>query len=199
MTLNRHLPSRKKDIMDERGGTPAIEPLPTRRRMLAGIGAALGVVATVPAAMGVAQAPSMQEPPSNPADQARTSLHQEVAFKATPQRLCDLLLDSKLFAAFTGMPAEIDRKPGGTFKTFGGLIEGRNIEIVANQRIVQAWRPASWGPGVYSIVHFEFKPQGAITVIVLDHTGFPEGKYDRLDSGWPQRYWEPLRKYLSLS
>ena len=38
-------------------------------------------------------------------------------------------------------------KPGGTFKTFGGLIEGRNVELIPGQRIVQAWRPASWDPG----------------------------------------------------
>ena len=48
---------------------------------------------------------------------------------------------------------------GGAFTTFGKLIEGRNIELVPNQRIVQAWRPASWEPGLYSIVRFELKPR----------------------------------------
>jgi activator of HSP90 ATPase len=182
--------------MHEKSSSTPVEPLPTRRRMLAGIATTFGVVAASPTTLGQTQAP-MPEPPSTPANQGRTFLHQEVAFKASAQRLFDLLLDSGLFAAFTGMPAEIDRKPGGIFKTFGGLIEGRNVEIVANQRIVQAWRPASWDPGVYSIARFELKPLGAETVIVLDHTGFPEGKYDSLNSGWPQRYWEPLRKYLA--
>jgi uncharacterized protein YndB with AHSA1/START domain len=190
---------RKKDIMHERRISPAVEPLPTRRRVLTAIAAGIAVVTAGRIGLGQTQAKPMQDEPSTPANQGRTSLHQEVAFKATPQRLFDVLLDSKIFAAFTGMPAEIDRKPGGAFKTFGGLIEGRNIEIVANQRIVQAWRPANWDLGIYSMVRFELKPQDGITVIVLDHTGFPEGKYDGLDSGWPQRYWEPLRKYLSQS
>lgn len=189
--------NRKKDIMQEKSSSTPLEPLPTRRRMLAGIAATLSVVAARPIALAQTQAPPMQEAPSSPANQGRTFLHQEVAFKASPQRLFDLLLDYKLFTAFTGMPAEIDRKPGGLFKTFGGLIEGRNVEIIANQRIVQAWRPASWDPGIYSIVRFELKPLGAETAIVLDHTGFPEGKYDSLNSGWPQRYWEPIRKYLA--
>jgi activator of HSP90 ATPase len=139
----------------------------------------------------------MQEPPSTPANQGRTFLHQETAFKASPQRLYDLLPDSKLFAAFTGMPAEIHRKPGGAFTTFGGLIVGRNIKTIPGQRIVQAWRPTHWDPGVYSIARFELKPQGSETVIILDHTGFPEGKYDSLNAGWPLRYWDPLRKYLA--
>ena len=183
--------------MHEKRTSPTVEPLPTRRRMLAGIAATLGGVTAGPSILAQTQATQMQEVPSTPANEGRTSLHQEVAFRASPQRLFDLLLDSKLFATFTGMPAEIDRKPGGFFKTFGGLIEGRNVEIVPSQRIVQAWRPSHWDPGVYSIVRFELKPQGSDTVIILDHIGFPEGKYDSLNAGWPLRYWEPLRKYLS--
>ncbi len=182
--------------MDERSSLPQLEHLPTRRRMLTGITVALGSVASVPIALCQTQAPPTKEPPSSTANQGRTSLHQEVAFKASPQRLDNLLLDSSLFAAFTGMPAQIDRKPGGAFTTFGGLVVGRNIEIIPGQRIVQAWRPTHWDPGVYSIVRFELKPQGAETVIVLDHTGFPEGEYDHLNPGWPLRYWDPLRKYL---
>ena len=184
-------------IMAERVGSPQTEQLPTRRRMLAGMTVALGSVASGSIALGQTQAPSMKEAPSSAANQGRTSLHQEVAFKASPQRLYDLLLDSNRFAAFTGMPAEIDRKAGGAFTTFGGLVVGRNVETIAGQRIVQAWRPTHWNPGVYSIVRFELKPQGAETIIVLDHTGFPEGEYDHLNPGWPLRYWDPLRKYLA--
>lgn len=79
---------------------------------------------------------------------------------------------------------------------FGGMIVGRNVELVPNQRIVQAWRPTHWDPGVYSIVRFELKAQGPGTLVVLDHTGFPEGEFDHLDLGWRSHYWEPLKKYL---
>jgi hypothetical protein len=34
-------------------------------------------------------------------------------------------------------------------------------------------------------------------VVVLDHTGFPKGDYDHLFSGWGERYWDPLHKYLA--
>src|SRR5262249_28340806 len=99
--------------------------------------------------------------------------------------------------AFTSMPAEIDPKAGGAFSMFGGLIVGRNVELVPNQRIVQAWRPASWDPGVYSIVKFELEAHGPRTTVVLDHTGFPEGSFRHLDSGWYGRYWEPLKRFLA--
>lgn len=79
---------------------------------------------------------------------------------------------------------------------FGGLIVGRNVELVPTQRIVQAWRPTHWNPGIYSIVRFDLKPDGPQTLIVLDHTGFPEGEFDNLAHGWKSHYWEPLAKFL---
>jgi activator of HSP90 ATPase len=106
-------------------------------------------------------------------------------------------LDSKQFGAFSGDAAEISPEAGGTFSMFGGRIVGRNIELVPNQRIVQAWREASWGPGVYSLVKFELKEQGSKTKVVLDHTGFGEGDFEHLNPGWKMRYWDPLEKFLA--
>ena len=79
----------------------------------------------------------------------------------------------------------------------GGRIEGRNIELIPNRRIVQAWRPASWPAGVYSLVRFELAARGAGSRLVLDHAGFTEDKWEGLNSGWPKMYWEPLQKYLN--
>jgi activator of HSP90 ATPase len=130
------------------------------------------------------------------------SLRQEVVLKAVASRIYDALLDSKKFSAFTGgAPAEIDREAGGAFSCFGGVITGRNIELVPNQRIVQAWRVGIWPEGTYSIVRFELQPQGSETRVVLDHVGFPDGMRAHLngeepDGGWHRQYWEPLRKYL---
>jgi activator of HSP90 ATPase len=171
----------------------------TRRRALGAAAAALAFQAAALSALAQqpAQAPSMQEKPATGPNATRTSLHQEIALNAPLEHVFNLLMDSKLFAAFTGMPAAIDPKAGGAFTTFGGLVEGRNVELIPAQRIVQAWRPTSWDPGVYSIVHFELKAASTGTTLVLDHTGFPEGDYDHLDPGWHLRYWEPLKKYLA--
>ena len=170
----------------------------TRREMIAGVAAAalcgLAVGTNVWARAGQQQNP--KEAPSTAANQARTSLHQEIELKAPPQRIYEIILDSKQFAAFTGMPATIDPAAGGAFSMFGGMIVGRNVELIPSQRIVQAWRPTHWDPGVYSVVKFELKPQGSGTMLILDHTGFPEGEYDSLFKGWGLRYWDPLKKYL---
>ncbi len=153
------------------------------------------------AAGSISHAQSSQQPaeerPCTSPNQARTSIHYVLDFNASPERFYQTILNAKRFAEFSGMPATIDPSAGGAVLMFGGLIQGRNIELVPNRRIVQAWRPASWNPGVYSVVHFEFKPAGAGTSLTFDHTGFSSGLYDHLDWGWKNRYWGPLKKYFA--
>jgi activator of HSP90 ATPase len=168
----------------------------TRRQLIAGLATALGSLAVGSEALAnTQQAP--KEKPGAAADKIRTSLHQEITFNANPQRIYEALLASKQFSALTGLSAEIDPKGGGAFTMFGGLIVGRNVELIPNQRIVQAWRPTHWDPGIYSIVKFELERLGSETKVVLDHRGFPEGEFDSLNSGWKQRYWDPLKKFLA--
>jgi activator of HSP90 ATPase len=170
---------------------------PTRRHAIAVIAASVGTLSSATIAHAQTQQPSMVEKPATPEHKALTAIHYEIDFKPSPQRLYEAILDQKQFAAFSGMAATIDPTPGGPFSQFGGLIVGRNIELVPNQRIVQAWRPASWDPGYYSLVHFEFKPRAVETTLIFDHTGFPAGDYDSLDWGWHNHYWDPLKKFLA--
>jgi activator of HSP90 ATPase len=184
-------------MMDVIKGVEERTDKPTRRQMIVGGAIALGGLAAGSVRARSTPQQSKPEIQSTGADKTRTFLHQEVNFKATPQRIYEVFLDSKQFSAFTGMPADISQEAGGAFSVFGGMIVGRNVELIPNQRIVQAWRPASWDPGVYSIVRFELVKSGAQTKLVLDHTGFPEGDYGHLNEGWKERYWQPLEKYLA--
>lgn len=184
--------------MSERENSSALVAAPTRRKLIAGVAVALGALVSG-TAWGKAQEnqEKIREAQSTGVEGLLTYLHQEIDIKANRQRIYDALLDSKQFTAFSGAPAEISREPGGTFSMFGGLIVGRNVEMVPKERIVQAWRPAAWEPGIYSLVKFELKEEGSQTKIVLDHTGFPEGNFRHLDYGWHAHYWEPLKKYVA--
>ncbi|HXC56227.1 MAG TPA: SRPBCC domain-containing protein [Rhizomicrobium sp.] len=165
---------------------------PARREVLAGTVLALGGM------MSGARAETAPDG-DTPATHGRTSLHQDIDFDVVPHRIYDALLDDKQFAAFTGLPAKIDRAVGGALWMFGGRITGRNVELVPDQRIVQAWRDGSWDPGVYSLVKFELRPRPGGATVVLDHIGFAEGNFWHLDPGWHLRYWNPLKKYLAQS
>ena len=115
------------------------------------------------------------------------SLHQELVFKANRKRIYEIFTSTALFDNMTrdiqaqeggnaspAHPTEISHDPGGAFSLFGGRIVGRHLELVPNERIVQAWRVAYWDPGVFSIVRFDFTEQGARTKLVFAHTGFPQ-------------------------
>jgi len=176
----------------------ALVAVPTRRKLLVGVAVALGGLAAGPYALAKEQGndEKTKEAMSTGVEGLLTYLHQEIDIKASREKIYDALLDSKQFTAFSGAPAEIHREPGGTFSLFGGLIVGRNIELIPKERIVQAWRPANWEPGVYTLVRFELNELGPQTRIVLDHTGFPEQNFRHLNSGWYAHYWEPLKKYF---
>jgi activator of HSP90 ATPase len=121
------------------------------------------------------------------------SIHQEVNIPAPPARVYAALLDEKQFSRMTGAPARMEGGPGGAFSLFGDRISGRNIELVPNSMVVQAWRSNTWAPGVYSTVRFKLMPKGQGTHVVLDQTGFPGGDFHGLSIGWPERYWMPLK------
>ena len=133
------------------------------------------------------------------------SIHQELVFKAVRKRVYDALTDGQQFTKSTTFssvkdapPAEISREVGGPFKLFAGHIIGRHLELVPNERIVQAWRVVTWEPGIYSMAKFDLEDQGGQTKLIFDHTGFPNGKGEHLAAGWKENYWEPLAKYLAL-
>lgn len=174
---------------------PAIAKAYSRRRMIAGSAIGLASLAMAGARAGTEQA-SGETARTNAITMAK-AIHQEEDFKARPQQIYEALLDAKQFSAFSGgRPAEIHGEVGGAFSLFAGHIVGLNVELVANHRIVQAWRVVTWPEGVYSIARFELQGQGSGTRVIFDHTGFPPDLAEHLASGWQENYWKPLRKYV---
>ena len=155
--------------------------MPTRRLFCAQIVAALAV---------------MQD---DGISHAAESIHQEVVFKAPPERVYAALLDEKQFSALTGgLPAHIDPHEGGAFSLFDNQITGRTVQLVPNTRIVQAWRSGAWPAGSYSIARFELSASTPGTKIVFDHAGFPVGQAKHLAAGWRDHYWAGLQRLDAL-
>jgi activator of HSP90 ATPase len=171
--------------------------MPTRRSIVNGAFACAGFAAAS------TQARAAEGGVSRTAE----SIHQEPVFQASRKRVYEALTDAGQFGRIIQLSAagmslgskttEISRQEGGPFTLFGGHIVGRHLELVPDQRIVQAWRVVDWSPGIYSIVKFELAEQGSSTKIVFDHTGFPQGNGEHLAAGWAINYWEPMRKYFA--
>ena len=141
---------------------------------------------------------------------ASESIHQEIMFNADRRRVFEALTNTSQFDAVTRLsdglelvtapgakPTSISRDLGGSFTLFGGYITGRNLEILPDERLVQAWRAAGWKPGDHSIVKFALADDGAGTKLDFDHRGFPDGQGAHLADGWHVHYWTPMAKFLS--
>src|SRR5258708_3379845 len=125
-----------------------------------------------------------------------SNIHHEVSFSAAPSRVYQALVDTKTFAELTGAPASGDSTEGAAFSAFGGHITGRNVELVPNKRVVQAWRAKTWPEGLFSIVRFELKSDSQGTKLFFDHDGFPEDMKEHLSQGWHSNYWENIAKHV---
>jgi len=120
-------------------------------------------------------------------------IHQEVTINAAPDAVYEILTRAERFAQMTGgREAHIDAEAGGAVSLFGGAISARNIELVRDARVVQAWRSNDWPEGVYSIVKFELADAGGKTRLTFDQAGHPDAATEMLEGGWHQMYWEPM-------
>jgi activator of HSP90 ATPase len=121
------------------------------------------------------------------------TIHHEIVIAAAPDRVYEVFLDASTFSHMTGgASAQIDASEGGAFSLFGGVISGRNLEIVAGSRLVQAWRARNWPAGHYSCVRLDFSAEGQGTRVSLDQFGYPETERDHLVGGWQKNYLTPL-------
>ncbi len=155
-------------------------------------------------AAGVAQAAAQGAKTSPGLSFDGSVIHQEAHIPASPQRVYETLLSTdgfdkvvKMGAAFRSgrlgaAPTKISTAVGGEFTLFGGFVTGRNMELVPNVRIVQAWRENEWSPGVYSIVRFQLAAEAGGTKILFDQAGFQADAGPHLTVGWQENYWKPM-------
>jgi len=125
------------------------------------------------------------------------TVQQTVDFPATPAHLFELYMDSRKHSAATLAKATLSRKAGGKFTAFDGMLSGRNLIIVRNQLIVQAWRATHWkktDPDSILVLKFS-RGKGGGRVELL-HTNLPDHDYLGVKKGWPHYYWKPWRVYL---
>lgn len=130
------------------------------------------------------------------------SIHQEAIIDAAPGQVYSVLTDGEKFGAATGQPARIGDREGQAFTLFGGRVEGRQIELVPGERVVQAWRfggshPDAWDAGVYSVVRFSLEAEGEGTRFVIDHAGIPAESKERIALGYPTYYQGPIAGYFA--
>ncbi len=123
---------------------------------------------------------------------------QSVTFAASARELFAIYTNSKKHSAATGQKATVSNKPGGRFSAFAGSISGRNLVVVPNRLIVQAWRASHWKKtDLDSILIMTFSDSPGGGRIDLVHVGVPQHDHKGVTEGWPNYYWKPWRAYLN--
>jgi uncharacterized protein YndB with AHSA1/START domain len=112
------------------------------------------------------------------------TIRQIVTFKASPHVVYEALMDSRKHSRFTGDTASISRKIGGKLKAYGDYIEGVNLELVPDEKIVQSWRANDWPEGHYSRVTFSLKGLEKGTQLTFTQSDVPEEFYEEIGQGW---------------
>jgi activator of HSP90 ATPase len=127
------------------------------------------------------------------------SIHREATIPADPARVYQILADAHALSALSGMSGVPARSAGGEFSAFDGHVTGRQVELVPDERIVQAWRFPLWAPGTYSIVRFTVAPQDGGTRLSIDQDGVPADWHEHVYTNWPTFYLDPLVKHFSAA
>jgi activator of HSP90 ATPase len=124
------------------------------------------------------------------------TIRQTATFKVSPHEVYELLMDSKKQAELEGGEAKISRKVGGKFTISSGDIEGTNLELVPDKKIVQSWRYSDWPEGHYSTATFSLEETAKGTRLTFTQTGVPDDKYEDIKQGWKDYYWAPMKDML---
>lgn len=117
-------------------------------------------------------------------------------FPVPPEEVYTAWLDSDQHSEMTGGKAESSDRPVAPFNAWGGYIQGVNIELIPNQRILQKWRTSEFEEGDEdSLLEILFEPNGEGTMLTIKHSNLPANgmKYKQ---GWVDAYFTPMRDYF---
>jgi uncharacterized protein YndB with AHSA1/START domain len=125
------------------------------------------------------------------------TLQQTYLIKAPVVEVWRTLVDIDHIQGWGAGPAKMDDKVGTKFSLWGGSIWGENLEVVPNQKLVQAWysdEEPKWRKS--SKVTFNLYSENGSTRLELLHEAVPDQNADDIDKGWKDYYLGPLKNYL---
>jgi len=133
--------------------------------------------------------------PSSPFIPHSKNFVQKVIFDISPNILYESLLDENHVCGFTGCQAKIENRINGEFILLDGLIQGIQLELVPQKKIVQKWRFNSWPSSHYSHVTLELEEDGTGTKLTLTHKDIPLSDFDNTKGTWESHFWQKMRLF----
>jgi uncharacterized protein YndB with AHSA1/START domain len=117
-------------------------------------------------------------------------IERTITIGASPETVFRLLTDPSQYVRWKGTIAELEPRPGGTFRVqFADqkqVASGRYVEVVPNRRVVftWGWEGDSMVPPGSSTVEIDLEPTGSGTRLRLVHRGLPDAGVAQHAEGW---------------
>lgn len=98
----------------------------------------------------------------------------------------------------TGAKATGTAKVNSKFTAWDGYIWGKNVKLVKDKQIVQAWRTSEFADSdPDSTLTITLTKTKTGTKLTLKHTGTPTPQEASYRSGWQDHYFDPMQEYFS--
>lgn len=115
----------------------------------------------------------------------------------SPERVYRAWLNSHEHSQFTGSPARIEPKEGGTYTAFNGDVRGENLVLTPFSHIVQTWRTTEFADSEPdSQIDIKLEPTCLGTLMTLSQTGVPRNQSAEFLEAWENNYFRPLLRYF---
>ncbi|ALM07099.1 hypothetical protein SB49_04265 [Sediminicola sp. YIK13] len=106
-------------------------------------------------------------------------------------------ISSEGHTKMTGGKATASNKIGGSFTAWNGYIQGENLVLEQDKRIVQSWRTSQFESHEEdSQVEVLLVEKGDSTELTLIHSKVPESG-EHYIKGWDEHYFQPMKKYFT--
>jgi len=123
------------------------------------------------------------------------AIEQKILFKAaTAAELFDIFVNPQKHSAIHGgATAKISGNEGDRFSLLDGNLNGKNLLIVPDKMIVQAWRGNVWEKDdLDSILTLVFSDTRNGAQIEMVHAFTP----DQFRELWNEIYWQPIKEFI---
>jgi uncharacterized protein YndB with AHSA1/START domain len=116
---------------------------------------------------------------------------------ASPQEIYDAWLDSAAHSEMTGGEARMSDAIGADVSALNGYITGRNLQLIAGERIVQSWRTTEFADEhADSVVTVMLEERADGALLTLVHSNVPDDQRSYEEGGWQATYFEPMIAYF---
>jgi len=118
------------------------------------------------------------------------------SFNTTAKKIYETWLSSEGHTKMTGGSAVVSDIIGGKFTAWDGYIEGENIDLKPNKRILQTWRTSEFKEDEEdSKIEVLLNEVDGKTELTLIHANLSESG-EQYKNGWQDHYFEPMAKYF---